>query len=106
MKLRAGFFLILVMFFLYKISIFILLCAFYFFADTFYFSIIPRVFGITCCRIFIMSTLKSLSDNSTTYFTLELQSVDSLFLYELMYSFSFIRYLIWDCISNILNPSL
>ena len=37
---------------------------------------------------------KSLSDNSNIYFILELESVDSLFPYELLYSFSFIQFLV------------
>ena len=36
----------------------------------------------------------SLSDNSNIYFILELESVDSLFPYELLFSFSFIQFLV------------
>ena len=37
---------------------------------------------------------KSLSDNSNIYFILELESLDSLFPYELLFSFSFIQFLV------------
>lgn len=45
----------------------------------------------------------SLSDNSNIYFILELEPVDSPFLYEFMYSFAFICYIILNCILDILN---
>lgn len=84
---------------------FIFLCIFYFFSDTFYFNICCKMLEIAYWSIFIITTLKSLSDNSNIYIISTLVSTDWLY-FPIQFSWLFICRIILNSILNILNTVL